>query len=489
MSKINDFDLGEYVEEQQKLLKKRKTKITYYNHDDHDFSEFKDLCEEIKAYFNEKLNEESEDMLQYQKNAILGHPKEVNYFLEIIEEYLRKNNREEVPFPPWYDSLSIGVFHERWGLAGIYNWFGMSHSSSCKIIGSRIYFLINGKQQLQPQTFSVERLNQLKKALLLGTPERRLNEKFHEIYMVDGTRIEIFNAAKEVSIVFRKYIVDKYTFEQQAKLGTIDHKMIPLLEKKVECGFNVAFTGPVRTGKTTFLTTWQSYENLTLEGVSVETDPEIPFHKIMPTAPIIQLIADEDDLDDVVKPIMRSDGDYLIMGEARDGKSLNVAVELTKKGTRRVKVSFHTGSPTNFCFDVALLISKQLGGDVWANMIQVAEGFHYIYSFLQLPHDKSKKKLKGIYEIRFNPETLLISTHQICKYNQQTDDWEYMFDIGERIEEIGMEENPVAFLQFKEMLKQLSEEKPFIGNHIKVSPYSRLMTIGVPKGVSDDAMV
>ncbi len=468
-----DFYLEQYVEDTQKILMgtRKQTGIL-----DKNYFEFKELCEQVKNHFNDKVKKDSEDMLEYQKKAILGYQKQVNYFLELIEEFLKENNKSSVPYPPWYASLSEGIFHERWGLAGIHTWFSMESSSSCKIVGKRIYFMVNGKQQLQEQSFSEERLKQLKKALILGTPEKRLNEKYHEVYMVDGTRIQIFNAAKEVSIVFRKYVIDTYTFDQQARLETIDPLMIPLLESMVECGFNVAFTGPVRTGKTTFLTTYQSYEDPTLEGVMVETDPEIPLHIIMPTAPIIQLLADDEELDKVLKPMMRSDGDYLIMAEARDGRSLNVAVEITKKGTRRVKMSFHTGNATNFCFDVAQLISKELGGDVWANMIQVAEGFNYVFSFQQLSHDKSKKKLKGIYEIRFDPESLLISSHQICKYNYENNNWEYKYDIGERLEEIGTEESVEAIKKFKEILKKLSEEKPMQGNHVKISPYSKLMS-------------
>lgn len=472
---LGEFRLDRYLEENQIVDFVKNKEITF---EDDNFFEFQALCEDIQQYIQKKYDDDSEDMLQIQKKAILGYEKEVNYYINLIKQYIAENHKEQVRYPDWYDSLSNAVFHERWGFAGLYQWIGMDKSSSCKIIGDRIYYLINGSQKLQKQKIHSERRKQLKKALLLGTPEKRINDKFHEIYMADGTRIEIFNKAKEDSLVFRKYVVNTFTFEEQAKLKTIDENMIPLLESMVKCGFNVAFTGPVRTGKTTFLTTYQSYEDPTLEGVMVETDPEIPLHKIMPSAPIIQLLADDDELEEVVKPMMRSDGDYLIMGEARDGKALNVAVEITKKGTRRVKLSYHTGNPTNFCFDVAQMITKSIGGDVWANMIQVSEGFHYVFAFQQMAYDKSIKKLKGIYEIRFEPSTLHISTHQICKYNPLKDEWTYKYDIGERIEEIGYEEDPIAFENFKSHLKALAQQKPMKENHVKVSPYSRLMTIG-----------
>ena len=51
----------------------------------------------------------------------------------------------------------------------------------------------------------------------------------------------------------------------------------------------------------------------------VETDPEIPLHKMMPNAPIVQIIADNDKLKSVTKNLLRSDSDYVIMAEAREG--------------------------------------------------------------------------------------------------------------------------------------------------------------------------
>lgn len=133
--------------------------------------------------------------------------------------------------------------------------------------------------QLQEQKISKDRFQQLRKALLLRNPEIHLSNKYAEVYMLDGTRITIFEDAKEPTIIFRKYIVEKLDFEEQAKLGTIPIEIIPMLKAKVMIGYNINFIGPVRSGKTTFLKTWQSYEDKTLEGVMVETDPEIPIEK------------------------------------------------------------------------------------------------------------------------------------------------------------------------------------------------------------------
>lgn len=83
-------------------------------------------------------------------------------------------------------------------------------------------------------------------------------------------------------IIFRRYVVPSYTFEEQAQRGTIPKDSIRLFEAMAVLGYNVAFTGAVRTAKSTFLSTWQAYEKSELEGVMIETDPEIPMEKLMP---------------------------------------------------------------------------------------------------------------------------------------------------------------------------------------------------------------
>ena len=299
--------------------------------------DFKKLCHRINLEFLrewEEGNENLDSTLRIQKKAIIGYEKEVSYFKSRIRELVKKHGAEHTSYPNWYESLEDGIYHENWGLAGISEWFSDQFfltSSSAKIIGDRIYFLENGQMCLKPQTIPKERREQMIRAFLLLTPEERLDKEFHEVYMLDGTRVTIFGGGMtkkgQDSIIFRRYIIPSYNFEEQAARGTIPANSIKLLKTMVDLGFNVAFTGAVRTAKTTFLSTWQSYEDRSLEGVLVETDPEIPIHKLMPEAPILQLIADNDKLKFLSKNLLRSDADYFILAEARDGIALDTAVK------------------------------------------------------------------------------------------------------------------------------------------------------------------
>ena len=365
---------------------------------------FEKLCYKIREDFLREWDEDRRDLngvLDLQKKAIIGYENEMAYFKEKINHFVNLHGLSKTSFPPWYETIADAIYHENWGLAGISQWFNKaySESSSAKIIGERIYFMEDGRMRLMPQRISRDRREQLIRAFLLLTPEERLDKEFHEVYLLDGTRITVFGGSMTKQdqdvIILRRYVIPNYTFEEQADRGTIPKAAIPLFRAMVDTGYNVAFIGAVRTAKTTFLSTWQSYEDATLEGVMVETDPEIPLHSLNPNAPVIQLIADNDRLRKISKNLLRSDADYFILAEARDGNALDTAIRIASKGTRRMKITFHCREPENFPYDVAWEIASERGGDLQMIARRVATSFDYVFHFVQLKN-KNQKRLWGI---------------------------------------------------------------------------------------------
>ncbi|HHU18018.1 MAG TPA: ATPase [Clostridiales bacterium] len=447
---MEKFYLSDYL----KVQKKESVKdISFYK-----------LCQKINKEFIREWENGKDNLdsaLRIQKKAIIGYENEVSFFKSRIREIINKYNAEQTSFPSWYQSLEDGIYHENWGLAGVSEWFNekFKESSSAKIIGDRVYFLENGQMCLKPQTITKDRREQMIRSFLLLTPEERLDKEFHEIYMLDGTRVTIYGGSMTKKgqdvIIFRRYIIPRYSFEEQAARGTIPRDSILLLKTMVSLGFNVAFTGAVRTAKTTFLATWQSYEDRSLEGVMVETDPEIPIHTIMPDAPILQIIADNEKLKHLSKNLLRSDADYFIIAEARDGIALDTAVKLASKGTRRIKITFHSRDPLDFSYDVAFEIIKSLGGDLESTAKKVAASFDYIFHFIQLKN-KNQKRLKSIYELGIDRRTREITMKEICRYDHKNDKWGWNSIMTEDKQRIGEEENPEALEIFKRELAALS---------------------------------
>ncbi|MDO4553043.1 MAG: hypothetical protein Q4C22_05850 [Bacillota bacterium] len=430
---------------------------------------FRELCdrarEGLAAQWEDERREDLPSMLQLQKKALIGYENEVAYFKSRIRELVKELDAEQASFPPWYESLTDGIYHEVWGLAGMSQWFSEAYrsSSSAKIIGDRIYFLEGGKMRLMPQRMDRERREQLLRAFLLLTPEERLDRDFHEIYLLDGTRITVFGGAmvKEGQdvVIFRRYVIPEYSFEEQASRGTIPEEAIPLFRAMVEAGYNVAFTGAVRTAKTSFLCTWQSYEDRSLEGVMVETDPEIPLHQLMPEAPVVQLLADNEKLKTISKNLLRSDADYFVLAEARDGNALDTALRIAGKGVRRMKITFHSGSPLRFPWDVAWEIVRSMGGDMELTARKAAASFDYVFHFIQMK-DKGKKRLKSIYEMQLDPGTGEIVMTPLCLYDPAGDRWRWRDRLGEEKEKAGLEEDPEALLRIREALGVLAAKFP-----------------------------
>jgi len=429
--------------------------------------DFMQLCDKVKEAFDEEWNSETEDLagiLEIQKRAIIGYEKETAYFLDKIVSYLETTGQDRIKYPEYYNSLPEAVYHQNWGLAGMAEWFNEEYcqSSSAKIIGERIYFMEKGKMVLKKQTISSERREQFIRALMLRTPEERMDKDFHELYLLDGTRITVYGDGltkkTQDAIIFRRYIIPDYSFEEQARRHTIPDEAVEIFKNMVKVGYNTAFVGAVRSAKSTFLSTWQSCENPELEGVLIETDPEIPLHHIMKDSPIIQIVADNERLMNVSKNLMRSDADYFILAEARDGIALDMAVRIANKGSRRMKMTFHCSDPKDFCYDVAVEIARNFNVDVESTMRKVAKSFQYVFHFVQL-QDKSQKRLKGIYEVCPDGEKGRAEVIQICRYNYETDDWSFFYHMGDDKKIIGYEEDAEAFKRFDALFKEISSSE------------------------------
>ncbi|MDR0885378.1 MAG: CpaF/VirB11 family protein [Clostridiales Family XIII bacterium] len=437
-----------------------------------DYKLFHELCTRVSTLIENELELVSEigvdsevlSFVELQKKAIMGYTHEANYLKSKINEVL---NRESISssvtmaYPPWYENQASAIFEEVWGMCSLAEWFGDRYatSSSAKVIGDRIYFMQDGAMQLMPQKIDVMRREQLVRNLLLLSTTERLDKDYHEIYLLDGTRVTIFrrDMVKDLqeTIIFRRYIVPNYTFEEQARRNTIPNAAIPLFETMVKLGYNVAFCGAVKTSKTTFLSTWQRYEDEALEGVMVETDPEIPLQDIMPTAPIVQLLADGESLQSITKNLLRSDADYFIFAEARDAVALDTAIRLARKGTRRMKMTFHMSDPTMFARDVAIEIAHYTGQDLLETQKIVASSFDYIFHFIQLK-DKGVKKLSAIYEIGVDDAQPY--TRPILTYDVISDVWHFHHNISEEKRIYGYTQSPEDFHEYDELLKDLSDE-------------------------------
>ncbi len=444
---------------------------------------FKEICQFIKDAFGEEWESSDEILkeskLEREKDAIIGKEYAVNFYREKIKEIIINNNLENCKWPKYYKSLEDGIFHENWGLSGLASWAYDENekykaSSSAKIIGNRIYCFLDGKLKLQPQRISKERRAQLKKALLLATPKERLEEGFHEVYMHNGIRITIFSGERTKDgqdvMVFRKYVLKTLTFEKMAELGTFPKEAIPFFKSMIKIGYNTLFSGQVRSGKTTFLQTWQKYEENDLEGLAIATDPETPWHKIMPKAPIMQIVADGKDLEGITKSLLRGDNDYVLLEEMRDATAFNIALDITSTGTMRSKATIHSNNPVNVPYKMASKIHAKYGGDFNTIVATIFSNFNYIFEFYQLPQNKSRKRLKSIYELSYDEVKDKCTLYKICHLDSKEGKWKWKSHIS--IDKINIGSAiPSEVENMKKSLAKLEQENPYMSEYILSPAY------------------
>lgn len=441
--------------------------------------DFNELCSLVKNAFQDDMASESVDKaydtLSRQLGAILGVESHITYYKDKIREYLRINNYVDTWYPPYYLDIVDAVFQENWGLSVLAPWVynyreEYKTSTSAKIIGEDVYFMVDGVMKLQPQKISASRLSLLKKSLILDQPNMKITDPYNDVYLIDGTRVTIFgdNYTKENRgvIILRKFIMEDLSLEEQASLNTIPDYSIDFFKLVTRLGYNCLIAGGPNTGKSTFYETLQRYEDPTLQGIQIETDPEVDMKALMPNSPIMELVADGDDLRNIIKPILRADPDYIKIGEARDGVALHIMVRAANKGTRRVKGTYHITNCLDICNQISEEIVESVGGSLRQTSVRVARSFQFVFELFRSRKHNNRKILKTIYSLNYDEVTGDIVMNIICKYNILNDCWEWTDYLSDELIEMGYMESVDETLELQRMLKEFKRNSPYLGNSV-----------------------
>ena len=439
---------------------------------------FQEVCQKVRKALDKDYQSKSDNTKQeeteLQKDAILGEQRAVSKLKNDIADKLISMSLSATAYPDYYRNLEEAIFHELYGLSCLAAWANdyteeYRTSSSAKIVGDNIYCLINGSSVKLPQKISAERRRQLRQALLLGYPDQHEAQGHNEVFLKrdDGGIIRatllsgLFTQRDQDAMVFRKYLLsdpEQLRFEVLAGYGTYPMECCKLFEEFARCGFNVIASGQVRSGKTTWLQTYQHYEDPTLEATTVSTDEETDYSKIT-DGPLIQIIADEEQLTQIEKTLKRLDSNYIIMSEMRTPAEYKFYLGITNMGTRRCKCTIHDNNATAFPRKMATEVVSAYGGNLQSTIAQIYDNVDFVFEMFELPTDRSKKRLKGIVEFIYDKEKDLCIAHRICKYDAKTDTWMWNSAIGEdkRDIAIGFQD---SFDNMKNILKKLEEQNP-----------------------------
>ncbi len=433
---------------------------------------YEELLEHVRAALDREWDR-SDDLLKssrlaLEKGAIMGLEKEAGELSDRIRLILTRENLLSEPYPSCYPSLTDALFSDLYGLSGVAPWaFGWTEeyrrSSSAKLIGDRLYCLIDGRTRLEPQRIGEKRRAQLTHALLLASPRERKESGFHEVYLSNGIRVTIYAGERtkpgQDIIVFRKYLLQRPDLETLAAYGTFPPEAVPLFRAMCAVGFNVVFCGQVRSGKTTFLQAWQSCEDPGLEGVAVATDPETRWDELMPDIPLMQLVADGRQLAQIEKSLKRSDADYVILEEMRDAASYDLFLGITNLGTRRSKGTIHDSAAINIPYKMASAIATEIGGSEEALIAQIFSNINFVFELCQLPGDRSQKRLTGIVEFTYDAAADRVFARRLMSYDAEKNVWRWSSRVG-KDKERAASAYPEQLALMKECLARLEKASP-----------------------------
>lgn len=432
------YDIGVFIANHRKNLDKANFQKQSLSHiittSQADFGQTIQLVENhFDSIFDTADTQKSQERLAMQHDAIIGIPRAVSYFKDEITDFLRKRNLLKVSYPEHFHNLTDAIFHNLFGLGPLAVWYNYPTSQAAHVIGKQIFFEIEQKLVKQSIEFdSTDRVAELVRALTLKDQRSRINQYNPklEVDMVDGTRVTMFvpPLSRHISITFRRFIVSKLTFEDQASRHTIPGEAVEIFRALNQTRPNMIIAGPVKSGKSTMLNTFYGEREHEQKVVCVEKHAELKLGDHYPGRPLDELVATEEELLKLFPSILRTDFLYLIVGELR-----SVEAELCMLGCERgstgLLTTYHTKHAHNIPGQLARLILDSFPNRRFeAELVRVAENIDIVIVMDELP-DKSKR-VECISELRLDPVSLRVSAHELIKFDETLNAWVYKCDLS-----------------------------------------------------------
>lgn len=444
---------------------------------------FKQLIRDYDRYIDEQdkvlTDKEKELEIIKQHEAIIGIPEAIQYIKDKINDFIVKNNQGGTGHPYYYSNLVDAIFHERFGLGPLSTWSNYPYSQAAQVIGTDIYFRINGRPVMQNVKFeSIERVMDICRSLTMKSSTARLNERNPslQIDMHDGTRVTITISPKTQvpTLTFRRFVIREFSFEKQAELNTIPFESIPLFRALSLCRPNKIISGPVRAGKTTFMKTDYAERNGDDSAVVLEPHFEFYGRRDFPNRPLIEYQSStREELEADFRLALRQDPEYILLPETRSFEA-EIYVKACERGSSGSTTTHHTTYAVNIPGLFARhIVDSYPGRNYNQELIRVADVTDFVICMEEMKD--GSKKVTSVEEVVLDPYSFEVSTVVIMQFDHETNDWTYHNHLSPRLFEKMRKYNREHAELYAQTLRKLSEKKPYQGEAKRISLASLVM--------------
>jgi Flp pilus assembly CpaF family ATPase len=437
---------------------------------------FEEVCQKAKQYVTNhinndlKLNSDHKVILERQKGAIAGKKEERQYFTNLIEQYLIEDNKKNVKYPSYYNSLSEGIYNECWGFSKISNWLEDDTNQATDLIIScnEVFVKIKDKNEKLDFTLSDDEIDRIvKKLLSINAKKHNHKKEFQELFTIDGIRVTIFlnkGIEQKTRIIFRKQTVKNLTLENISDLGTFPKEAIPIIEYIIKLQTNKVFCGEMGSGKTTLLNTTLSLRDKLFKHLHcflIQDDPEIDYKTIMPNTVVTPIILNFEDRKflDIEKFALRSSADVFDFAEGRSEEMIKLFAQLLDRGTNGCSLTYHSGASSRVLDNMSLAFHESIRETMKYKLAQKLD-----FVFFMKKVGNGRKVLDNITQVYLDDNNE-IKHHKIMEYNSIVKDGEieekfifrFLDDKDKRESFIG--EKLKIYEEYMSYLKSISEDE------------------------------
>ena len=419
--------------------------------------------EEVNRRMKEMDKEEGDELLERQEKAITGDPKEIKYFINLIQAILEDKNLKSNSFPNYYHSLEEAVFHEVYGLKLLQKWFNLfPDSEAAEFNGTEFRIEVDGKLELQEERLErVEEIHEIIRVFLMKYGHKFNEENpILEVTMEDGSRVTVIGPPyHEVPVVtFRRFIVKTFSLERQAELSTIAKEDIPIFRALARTYCNTVIAGKVRSAKTTFLKTLFSVRDKRDNVIVVEKNKELAFKHTFTDhlGSIKEFVVEEGELHDIYPVILRNEHDLVIIGEVRSTE-IEAALHACERGTRGLMTTYHLTNVEKVIEQLARQVLASYPNYTQKSQEErIAEAFDIIITMDKKRHS-NQKRVTSVSEIRL-AENGQIEVNTFMKL--VGDKYVYHDQVSEELLIKMNQEDPEEAKTFKKTLRERAAAHP-----------------------------